>query len=126
MSLLNLTLVLFSVVMSTGAQLILKVGANRINDLVASQDKGLSIISLIPSYLNVYIIVALLIYFISAAMWVLVLTRVEISIAYPFISIGFIMTLVFGVVFFGESISLGKVFGTSLIIIGCFFIAKSA
>jgi len=125
MSLANFLIVLLSVVMSTFAQLLLKAGANRIRDHVVIRTDTESIFTQLFTYFNIYIFIGLVIYVVSAATWIWVLTRVDVSIAYPFISLGFIMTLVCGVAIFGESLSIGKVIGTSLIILGCVFVAKS-
>ncbi|WP_147250998.1 EamA family transporter [Arenicella xantha] len=111
--------------MSTFAQLILKVGANKIRADGLTEKVDLSSISYVLSYFNIYILLGLAIYVVSAANWIWVLTRVEISAAYPFISLGFIMTLAAGVGVFGETLSFGKVFGTALIVVGCVFVARA-
>lgn len=122
MNLTYLPLILLSVIMSTGAQLVLKLGANKIN--AELQDAtGLWAIAL--TLLNMPILIGLVIYVISAATWIWVLTKVDISVAYPFISLGFVMTLVFGWLVFGEELSGSKIIGTVLIIVGCIFIARS-
>ena len=126
MSITNLALVLLSVFLSTSAQLILKLGANKIGHLESEATKGLSLISYLPIYLNLYVVLGLAIYVISAATWIFVLTKVEISTAYPMISLGFIMTFVFGVYFFDESVSVSKISGTLLIVLGCLLVARAS
>jgi EamA-like transporter family. len=64
-------------------------------------------------------------YGVSVLIWIWVLSRVELSIAYPFVGLSFIFTLLFGVFFLGEAINVAKVAGTVLIILGCIFIANS-
>lgn len=122
MNLTYLPLILLSVIMSTGAQLVLKFGANKINSELQDAS-GLWTIAL--TVLNMPILVGLCIYVISAATWIWVLTKVDISVAYPFISLGFVMTLVFGALVFDEGLSASKIIGTVLIIAGCIFIARS-
>jgi len=122
MQLTYLPLILLSVIMSTGAQLILKLGANKIN---AELQDATGLWAMALTVLNWPILVGLFIYVISAATWIWVLTKVDISIAYPFISLGFVMTLVFGALVFNESLSTSKIIGTVLIIAGCIFIARS-
>jgi len=126
MSITNLALVFLSVFLSTSAQLVLKFGANKIVHLETDAAKELSLFSYVPIYLNLYVVLGLTIYVISAATWIYVLTKVEISTAYPMISLGFIMTLVFGVFLFDESISMSKISGTLLIILGCLLIARTS
>lgn len=108
--------------MSTGAQLVLKLGANKIN---AELEEATGLWAMALTALNMPIIIGLFIYVISAATWIWVLTKVDISVAYPFISLGFVMTLVFGALVFDESLSASKIIGTVLIIVGCIFVARS-
>jgi len=61
--------------MSTGAQLILKFGANRIN---AELQDANGLWALALTVLNMPIIAGLFIYVISAATWIWVLTKVDI------------------------------------------------
>jgi len=58
--------------------------------------------------------------------WLWVLSKVDLSIAYPFVGISFIFTLIFGVMFLNESANTYKIIGTLMITAGCFFVAKSA
>jgi multidrug transporter EmrE-like cation transporter len=50
--------------------------------------------------------------------WMLAMSRFEISYAYPWIGLNFLLMLFFGVVLFDESFSLAKLFGTLLIVAG--------
>lgn len=50
--------------------------------------------------------------------WMAALTRFELSIAYPFMSLAFVCVLLLGVLFFGESLTIGKVAGTLLVVAG--------
>lgn len=67
----------------------------------------------------------MLIYVFSAGLWIWVLTKVDISLAYPFISFSFIVTLGFGVTLFQEPLTTMKILGTAVIIVGCFILTKS-
>ena len=60
----------------------------------------------------------------SAAIWLLVLARVEVSFAYPFVGIGFIVTMVLGWWLMGDSIGLQRLAGTLLITAGVVLIAR--
>lgn len=59
----------------------------------------------------------------QAAAWLAVLRRLSLSHAYPFTSMTVITLLVSGAIFFGESISLGNLFGAVLIMAGVVVIA---
>jgi EamA-like transporter family. len=119
----NLIVILITVFMSACAQLMLKMGASAA--LNPSQAVGTNdvIWRVIQSPL---ILSGIFTYGVSVLIWIWVLSRVELSIAYPFVGLSFIFTLLFGVFFLGEAINVAKVAGTVLIILGCVFIANSA
>lgn len=125
MSLINFTLIAACVVISTFAQLVLKSGANKIQATVASMDGQESLFTQALALANAHILVGLLMYAVGAMGWILVLTRVEVSSAYPLISLGFVLTLIFGHLVFGESINSSKLAGTAIIIVGCALIARA-
>lgn len=54
----------------------------------------------------------------SAGLWLLVLGKLEVSMAYPLISLGVVLTTVAGIFILGESVSIYKVLGVALIIAG--------
>jgi multidrug transporter EmrE-like cation transporter len=71
-----------------------------------------------------FVMLGLFLYFASAAVWLLVLSRVEVSFAYPFVALGFVLTAVLGRLFFHDTISLAKVAGTLLIMAGVVVLAR--
>ncbi|MFJ7567415.1 transporter [Herminiimonas sp. NPDC097707] len=54
----------------------------------------------------------------SAGLWLLVLGKLEVSMAYPLISLGVVLTTLAGIFILGESASIYKVLGVSLVIAG--------
>jgi len=62
----------------------------------------------------------------SAALWLLVLGRLEVSLAYPLVSLGVVLTTLAGMFFLGESVSMYKVLGVSLIVAGVLTLAVKA
>lgn len=54
----------------------------------------------------------------SAGLWLLVLGKLEVSMAYPLISLGVVLTTLAGIFILGESVSIYKVLGVSLVIAG--------
>jgi multidrug transporter EmrE-like cation transporter len=55
---------------------------------------------------------------VAALAWMAALSRLDLSRAYPFVSLSFVTVLVLSAVFFGESLTLGKVAGITLVIAG--------
>jgi drug/metabolite transporter (DMT)-like permease len=70
--------------------------------------------------------IAMLIYVASIALWLWALTEADLSIAYPFISLGLVLTMLFAAVFLKEAVTPLKLTGTMLIVIGCVLVARSA
>ncbi|HWT71922.1 MAG TPA: transporter [Oxalicibacterium sp.] len=59
----------------------------------------------------------------SAGLWLLVLGRLEVSLAYPLVSLGVVLTTLAGIFILGESVSFCKVLGVSLIVAGVLALA---
>lgn len=52
------------------------------------------------------------------------MSKFDLSFAYPFMSLSFVLVLALSVLLFGETLTLGKVVGITFIIIGVFATAK--
>ena len=93
-------LLLFGVFLNASAQLLLKLGLNRIGEF------SFTIANLWPISWKVatdsFIIFGLSCYVVSVVIWLMVLSRVPVGIAYPMVSIGYIITAIAGFFFFGE------------------------
>ena len=105
------------------SQLIIKwkMSAFSFNDYETWQDKFILAFSML---LNPYIIIALILTLLAGVTWMIAMTKFEISYAYPFTLLGLVLVTIFSVVFFGESISVYKIGGIALIILGVVVISK--
>jgi len=74
--------------------------------------------------LNPYIMVSIIFTLLSGLSWMIAMTKFEISYAYPFTILGFVMVLFISNLFFDESITINKIFGILFIGIGIFIISK--
>ena len=123
MSLLLITLILSSILLSSFAQIVLKTGMSNPDVLAAIQSKvTFDIIKAIAT--NIAVIGGLTLYFASAAVWLLVLAKVDVSFAYPFVGLGFIITMLLAFFINGEVLSTTKVIGTLCIALGVVVIAQ--
>lgn len=123
MKIIMLPLILMGVILNTAAQLLLKAGMLRIGHFDFELNKLLNI-----SYqvmLNPYIIIGLLAYIISFVVWLMVLSRVEISFAYPLISIGYVLSAITAYYFFNEDLSVLRLLGIVVILFGVYLVARS-
>lgn len=74
--------------------------------------------------LNPWVISGVAATFLAGVSWMLAMTKFEISYAYPFVSLNYILVLATGVLLFQESMSFTKLVGSLLIIFGIIVIAK--
>lgn len=119
----NFILILIGVLLNAGAQLLLKKGMLIIGSV---QMSSTVLLSLLPKLItNGYIWGGLSSYVVSVLIWLIVLSRVEVSYAYPFLSIGYIVTAFIGYYFLGESMSAYKVSGIFVICLGIVLLYKS-
>ena len=65
-----------------------------------------------------YIICCYLSAFLASICWLMVLTKLELSYAYPFTALTFVLIFIFSLFLFGESFDMYKLIGTLLILAG--------
>jgi multidrug transporter EmrE-like cation transporter len=119
-----LSLVLFSVGCSAIAQISLKYGMTQpaVQLAIAGSDAvriGITVL------LNPFVFSGLMLYGFSAVVWLFVLARLDLSIAYPFVSVGFVLTMSLGCLLFGEPFTLRKVLGTLVVMLGVYLVAAA-
>jgi multidrug transporter EmrE-like cation transporter len=74
---------------------------------------------------NPYIVSGLLVLVFSMGLHLAALSRVDLSFAYPFLSISYILVLIASYFWLGEAVNATRVFGVALICCGTFFVARS-
>lgn len=123
MSLYLFTLILGSILLSSFAQIVLKTGMSSPVVLSAIQS-GDTFKTVFTIASNLFVIGGLSLYFASAAVWLLVLAKVDVSFAYPFVGLGFIITMLLAFFINGEPLSMTKIIGTLCIAGGVAIIAQ--
>jgi drug/metabolite transporter (DMT)-like permease len=74
--------------------------------------------------LNPWVISGIVATFLAGISWMLAMTKFEISYAYPFVSLNYLLVLAAGFLLFQESLSITKLAGSALVILGIIVIAK--
>lgn len=115
-------LILFGVFLNAFAQLLLKEGMSRIGYFVFSFSNIIPIS--IEVIANPFILLGLLCYGVSVVVWLLVLSRVPVSYAYPMLSMGYIINAIAAHYWFHEEINLSKVIGILVIIGGVYLLSR--
>lgn len=76
-------------------------------------------------FLNPWIFSSIVATLFAGISWMLTMTRFEISYAYPWVSLNFLLMMLLGVILFNESFNTTKIVGTLLVISGIIVIARS-
>lgn len=63
-------------------------------------------------------------YAMSLLLWLVVLSKIELSRAYPMVSLGYLVTFIMGALLFRESVSLVKIGGLVLVMAGVALLAR--
>lgn len=74
---------------------------------------------------NPWVLSGLIAAFVAGLSWMLAMSRLQLSYAYPFISLTFVFVLIFSSIFFYEPITWQKVVGLGFIILGVTISAQS-
>lgn len=119
-----LPLILLGVLLNAAAQLFLKQGMRTIGHFAFSLENILPIGTKV--LINPFVLTGLLCYVISVIVWLMALSRVEVSYAYPLLSVGYIVTAFAGQFFFQEALGLVRWAGILVICLGVFLVTRSA
>lgn len=123
MNFLSFALVLTGVLLNAAAQLLLKAGTNAVGHFAFSRDNILPVGWQLAT--EPHILGGLTCYVISVVVWIMALSRVEVSIAYPMLSIGYVVNAVAAWWLFGEAVSIARLTGIGIIIVGVYIVARS-
>jgi multidrug transporter EmrE-like cation transporter len=112
MTLLSFSLILAGVLLNAGAQLLLKAGTNAV-------PLGIGLA------LEPHILGGLACYVVSVVVWIVALSRVPVSIAYPMLSIGYVVNAIAARYLLGEALTPMRLVGIGIIVLGVFVVARS-
>ena len=119
-----LPLILFGVFLNAIAQMLLKQGMRTIGVFAFTLENVIPIG--VKVSLNPFVITGIFCYVTSVVIWIMVLSRVEVSYAYPLLSVGYIFTAFGGHFLFGENFGPDRWLGIVIICLGVYLVTKSA
>jgi multidrug transporter EmrE-like cation transporter len=123
MSLTSFVCILIGVLLNATAQLLLKAGTRAVGHFEFSRQNLLPVALKLASQWP--IIGGLTCYVISVVVWIMALSRVDVSIAYPLLSLGYVVNMFAAWYFFGEVISVQRFLGVGIILVGVYILARS-
>lgn len=119
----NFALIISSVLLNCMAQLCMKKGMMGVGELSGGMH---GLMSAIPGMLaNGYLWISAVCYIVSIGLWLVVLSKVDVSYAYPFLSIGYVVAAIVGHFAFAEDLSAIRIAGIIVICIGVILISRS-
>ena len=123
MNIATFSFIIFGVLLNAVAQLLLKAGARNVGEIHLTMQNlfsvGLKVASQLP------IIVGLTCYVLSVVLWIIALSRVDVSIAYPMLSLGYVVTAVGAWYLFGEALSAQRLLAICVILVGVAWLART-
>jgi multidrug transporter EmrE-like cation transporter len=106
------------------AQLLLKAGAGSLTNIELRASNAAAIAGRL--IFNVPIIAGLGCYALSVVVWILALARVEVTVAYPMLSLGYVVNALAAWWLFNESLNGARLAGIGIILVGVWLVARSS
>ncbi|MCL6473241.1 MAG: EamA family transporter [Firmicutes bacterium] len=120
----SLILIFTSLSLALGGQFLLKSGMNQVGR-IGGGDMAYYKAMLFKTFINPYVLAGLLFYALSSVLWLIVLSRVDLSFAYPFVGIGYIIVMFIAWRYLNEPVSAIRFAGAFLIALGVVLISRS-
>jgi drug/metabolite transporter (DMT)-like permease len=121
----SIGLILFTVATNAAAQIMLKKGMLVLGPLAAPAGFGSVVVTAFSVVFSPWVFAGLTMFVVSMASHLIVLSRVELSFAYPFLSLAYIIVAAYAFFIFGEDVGLARIAGIALIMAGTVFISMS-
>ncbi|WP_295995377.1 4-amino-4-deoxy-L-arabinose transferase [Rugamonas sp.] len=123
MNLATFTLLFTGVMLNAMAQLLLKAGAGAVGEIHLTMQNWFSVGLKVATQLP--IIGGLSCYVLSVVVWIITLSRVDLSLAYPMLSLGYVVAAAGAWYFFGEAVSLQRLAAIGVILAGVALLART-
>jgi len=122
--LVSFILIILSISLAVCGQVSLKVGMNKFGQISASH-AGEIIRTFFAVLLDQNVFFGLFLYFLAALIWLIVLSRVDLSFAYPMMGLSYVLILLISSISLGETVSLQRWLGALIICVGVILIART-
>lgn len=83
------------------------------------------LVKMFPMIFQPYVFLGILFFCVSSVFWLVVLSRIDLSLAYPLVSVAYVVTAIFSYYVFKEDISLIRWLGILTICLGVFLVSRS-
>lgn len=117
----TINLILLSVILIVSAQLMLKYGLKNAGEIDIS--------NISPFFQNAllspFVILGIIFFAISSALWLMVLSKAELSYAYPILSLGYVLATIGAWLLFNENVNAIRLTGILIICAGVIALSRS-
>ncbi len=117
----NYIIMAISIGLAIAGQLLMKRGMMSFGTFPVSQ----LLVNIIPMFLNPWVFVGLICFGLSSVFWLVVLSRMELSLVYPMVSVAYVIVALLSWYFFKENLSLIRWAGIAVIVLGVVLISRS-
>ena len=111
------------VLLNAAAQLLLKAGTNVLGVITLTRENWTEILSRMAT--QGHFVTGVTCYGVSLIVWIIGLSRVPVSIAYPMLSLGYVINAIAAQYLFGEAVTLARWLGIGFIIVGVWLVART-
>ncbi|MGB9590330.1 MAG: EamA family transporter [candidate division WOR-3 bacterium] len=119
-SITDIVLLVIDILMVVAGQFLIKHGVGQVGKF---GDMGVTRF-LLGALTNIHVITGIGLYALSAVVWLALLSRVELSVAYPMLSLGYVLIVLVAWAFLGEPMTVWKALGVVLIAIGVWLVNR--
>ncbi len=117
----NYLILFVSVLLAVIGQLLMKQGMNQFGAFPLSK----LLLMIVPMFLNPWVFAGLCAFGLSAIFWLVVLSRLNLSLVYPMVSLAYVAVAFASMIFFKEQVSFARWIGILVICFGVFLISRS-
>ena len=111
------------VLLNAAAQLLLKAGTNATGVITLTRDNWSETLARMAT--EGHFVAGIVFYGVSVVVWIIGLSRVPVSIAYPMLSLGYVVNAIAAYYLFGEGVTLARWLGIGFIVVGVWLVARS-
>jgi drug/metabolite transporter (DMT)-like permease len=117
------SLLFTGVLLNAAAQLLLKAGTNVLGVITLTRDNWTGEFGRMA--VEPHFIAGVACYGVSLIVWIIGLSRVPVSMAYPLLSLGYVINAVAAHYLLGEAVTVGRWLGIGFIVVGVWLVARS-
>lgn len=114
--------IFFTVLFTVYSQLVMRWQVGKVGALPADLMGKAQFIAVL--LLNPWVISGVVATFLAGVTWMMAMTKFQLSYAFPFVSLNYVLVMLASAFFFGEPLTANKILGLIAILIGIFVIAR--